>query len=152
MVVVSRCLQAWQASRSILTIFDPLGLAALGCGIVVAHYIFAKIEQRTVRISDPKAATRMPSHVDSERLVFLVFAAEWIMLAIFVFADRLPAEFERFVRLGCASSAGTLILFHVLCVIRLKRLGLFDPHDEHYRPGHGPQKPARPRPRRRAHD
>lgn len=133
-----------------MTIFDPLGLGALGCGIVVAGYIFAKIEQRTVRISDPKASTRLPSHVDTERLVFLVFATEWVMLAIFVFADRLPAELERFVRLGCASSAAALILFHVLCVIRLRRLGIFDPHDEHYRPGHRPQKRARPRPRRRA--
>ncbi|HEY6298927.1 MAG TPA: hypothetical protein VIW95_04720 [Candidatus Binatus sp.] len=135
-----------------MTIFDPLGLGALGCGIVVARYIFAKIEQRTLRVSDPRPSTRLPSHVDTERMVFLVFAAEWIMLAVFVFADRLPAELERFVRLGCASSAGTLILFHVRCVIRLKRLGLFDPHDEHYGPGHGAQRRARPRPRRRAHD
>ena len=132
-----------------MTIFDPLGLAALGCGIVLARYIFANIEKRTVRISDPKAPNRLPSHVDSERLLFLVFATEWVMLAVFVFADRLPAEVERFVRLGCASSAAALILFHVLCVIRLKRLGLFDPHDEHYRPGHN-QKRAHPRPHRRA--
>jgi hypothetical protein len=132
-----------------LTIFDPLGLAALGCGIVLARYIFARIERRTVRISDPKAATRLPSHVDSERLLFLVFATEWVMLAIFVFADRLPGEIERFVRLGCASSAAALILSYVQCVIRLKRLGIFDPHDEHYRPGHG-HKRARHRPRRRA--
>jgi len=132
-----------------LTIFDPMGLGALGCGIVVARYIFARIEQRTVRISDPKASTRLPSHVDTERLLFLVFATEWIMLAIFVFADRLSPELERFVRIGCASSAVALILFHVLCVIRLKRLGMFDPHDEHYRPGQN-QKRARPRPRRRA--
>jgi hypothetical protein len=41
------------------------------------------------------------------------------------------------------------MLFYVLCVIRLKRLGLFDPHDERYRPGHAP-KHARHRPRRRA--
>ena len=132
-----------------MTIFDPLGLAALGCGIVIARYIFARIEQRTVRISDPKASARLPSHVDTERLLFLVFATEWVMLAVFVFADRLPGEIERFVRLGCASSAAALILFHVLCVIRLKRLGIFDPHDEHYRPGQS-QKRARPRPRRRA--
>ena len=132
-----------------MTIFDPLGLGALGCGIALAGYIFARIEKRTVRISDPKASTRLPSHVDTERLLFLVFATEWILLAIFVFADRLSAELERFVRLGCASSAAALILFHVLCVIRLKRLGIFDPHDEKYRPGQS-QKRARPRPRRRA--
>jgi hypothetical protein len=132
-----------------LTILDPLGLGALGCGIVIARYIFASIEQRTVRISDPKASARLPSHVDTERLLFLVFATEWVMLAVFVFADRLPAELERFVRLGCASSAAALILFHLLCVVRLKRLGIFDPHDEHYRPGQS-QKRARPRPRRRA--
>lgn len=117
--------------------------------MVIARYIFASIEKRTVRISDPKASARLPSHVDTERLLFLVFATEWVMLAVFVFADRLPAELERFVRLGCASSAAALILFHVLCVIRLKRLGIFDPHDEHYRPGQS-QKRARPRPRRRA--
>jgi hypothetical protein len=131
-----------------MTIFDPLGLGALGCGIMLARVIFARIEKRTVRISDPKASTRLPSHVDTERLLFLVFATEWVLLAIFVFADRLPGEAERFVRLACVSSAAALILFHVLCVIRLKRLGLFDPHDEKYRPGHSG--PKRARPRRRA--
>jgi hypothetical protein len=127
-----------------MTIFDPLGLAALGCGIVLARIIFARIEKRTVRISDPKASTRLPSHVDTERLLFMVFATEWLLLALFVFADRLPGELQRFLRLACASSAAALILFHVLCVIRLKRLGLFDPHDEKYRPGHSTQKRARP--------
>jgi len=131
-----------------MTIFDALGLGALGCGIMLARITFARIEKRTVRISDPKASTRLPSHVDTERLLFLVFATEWILLAAFVFADRLPGELQRFVRLACVASASALILFHVLCVIRLKRLGLFDPHDEQYRPGHSTQK--RPRPRRRA--
>jgi hypothetical protein len=135
-----------------VTHFDPLGLGAVGCGIMLARVTFARIEKRTVRISDHKASARLPSHVDTERLVFLVFATEWVLLAAFVFADRLPGEVQRFIRLACVSSAAALILFHVLCVIRLKRLGLFDPHDEHYRPGHGIQKPARPRPRRRAHD
>jgi hypothetical protein len=135
-----------------MTIFDPLGLGALGCGIVLARVIFGRIEKRTVRISDPKASTRLPSHVDTERLLFLVFATEWVLLAAFVFADRLPGEVQRFVRLACVSSAAALILFHVLCVIRLKRLGLFDPHDEQYRPGHSAPKRARPRPNRRAHD
>jgi hypothetical protein len=133
-----------------LTIFDPMGLGALGCGVVIARYIFARIEQRTVRISDPKASARLPSHVDTERLLFLVFATEWVLLAIFVFADRLPGELQRFVRLACVSSAVALIVFHVMCVIRLKRLGIFDPHDEQYRPGQGRQKRARPRPTRRA--
>jgi len=133
-----------------LTIFDPMGLGALGCGVVIARYIFARIEKRTVRISDPKASARLPSHVDTERLLFLVFATEWVMLAMFVFADRLPGELQRFVRLACVSSAVALIVFHLMCVIRLKRLGLFDPHDEEYRPGHGGPKRARPRPRRRA--
>jgi hypothetical protein len=132
-----------------LTTFDPMGLGALGCGIVIARYIFARIEKRTIRISDPKASSRLPSHVDTERLLFLVFATEWVMLALFVFADRLPGELQRFVRLACVSSAIALIVFHVMCVIRLKRLGIFDPHDENYRPGHS-QKRARPRPRRRA--
>ena len=127
-----------------MTIFDPLGLAALGCGIVLARITFARIEKRTVRISDPKASTRLPNHVDTERLLFMVFATEWLLLALFVFADRLPGELQRFLRLACASSAAALILFHVLCVIRLKRLGLFDPHDEKYRPGHSTQKRARP--------
>jgi hypothetical protein len=132
-----------------LTIFDPLGLSAIGCGIIVARYIFARIERRTIRISDPAASSRLPSHVDTERLLFMVFGTEWILLAIFVFADRMPGELERFVRLACAASAVALILFHVLCVFRLRRLGLFHPHDENYRPGHGPKR-ARPRPRRRA--
>jgi len=135
-----------------LTIFDPFGLGALGCGIVIARVIFAKIEKRTVRISDPKPSARLPNHVDTERLLFLVFATEWALLAIFVFADRLPGELQRFVRLGCVSTAVALIVFHVMCVIRLRRLGIFDPHDEQYRPGHSPQKRARPRPRRRAPD
>ena len=126
-----------------MTIFDPLGLGALGCGIVLARIIFARIEHRTVRISDPKASARLPSHVDTERLVFLVFATEWVLLAIFIFADRIPGELQRLVRLICVSSAIALIVFHVMCVIRLKRLGIFDPHDEQYRPGQR-------RPRRRA--
>ena len=132
-----------------MTIFDPFGLSAIGCGILLAGYIFARIEQRNVHVSDPNASSRLPSHVDVDRLLFMVFGTEWVVLAIFVFADRLSAELERFVRLGCASSAAALIVFHVLCVIRLKRLGLFDPHDEKYRPGQS-QKRARPRPRRRA--
>jgi len=133
-----------------MTIFDPLGLGALGCGIVLARITFARIEKRTVRISDPKASTRLPSHVDTERLLFLVLATEWVLLAIFVFSDRLPGEAQRFVRLACVSSAAALIVFHVMCVIRLKQLGLFDPHDEQYRPGHS--RPKRAHPRRRAHD
>ena len=135
-----------------MTIFDPLGLGALGCGIVLARVVFARIEKRTVRISDPKASARLPSHVDTERLLFLVFAAEWALLAIFVFADRVPGELQRFLRMVCVSSAIALIVFHVMCVIRLKRLGIFDPHDEQYRPGQGGQKRAHPRPRRRAPD
>jgi hypothetical protein len=127
-----------------------MGLGALGCGVVIARYIFARIEKRTVRISDPKASARLPSHVDTERLLFLVFATEWVMLAMFVFADRLPGGLQRSVRLACVSSAVALIVFHLMCVIRLRRLGIFDPHDEQYRPGHGGQKRARPRPRRRA--
>ena len=75
-----------------MTIFHPMGLGALGCGVVIARYIFARIEKRTVRISDPKASARLPSHVDTERLLFLVFATEWVLLAMFVFADRLPAS------------------------------------------------------------
>jgi hypothetical protein len=133
-----------------LTIFDPMGLGALGCGVVVSRYIFARIEKRTVRISDPKASARLPSHVDTERLLFLVFGTEWILIALFVFSYRLPGELQRFVRLACVSAAVALIVFHVMCVIRLKRLGVFDPHDENYRPGHSSQKRARPRPRRRA--
>jgi len=133
-----------------MTMFDPLGLGALGSGIVLARITFARIEKRTVRISDPKASTRLPSHVDTERLLFLVLATEWVLLAIFVFADRLPGEAQRFVRLACVSSAAALIVFHVLCVIRLKQLGLFDPHDEQYRPSHS--RPKRPHPHRRAHD
>jgi hypothetical protein len=133
-----------------MTIFDPLGLSALACGVVLARITFARIEKRTVRISDPKASTRLPSHVDTERLVFLVFATEWVLLAIFVFADRLPGEMQRFVRLACVTSAAALIVFHVMCVIRLKQLGLFDPHDEQYRPSHS--RPKRARPHRRAHD
>ena len=135
-----------------MTIFDPLGLGALGCGIVLARVVFARIEKRTVRISDPKASVRLPSHVDTEQLLYLVFATEWALLAIFVFADRVPGELQRFVRLGCVSSAIALIVFHVMCVIRLKRLGILDPHDEQYRPGQGGQKRARPRPRRHAPD
>jgi hypothetical protein len=84
-----------------LTIFDPLGLSAIGCGIFVARYVFARIEKRTVRISDPKASIRLPSHVDTERLLFMVVGTEWILLAIFVFADRLSGDLQRFVRLGC---------------------------------------------------
>ena len=65
-----------------------MGLGALGCGVVIARYIFARIEQRTVRISDPKASARLPSHVDTERLLFLVFATEWVLLAMFVHPRR----------------------------------------------------------------
>jgi len=135
-----------------LTIFDPLGLGALGCGIVLARVIFAMIEKRTVRISDPKASARLPSHVDTEWLLYLVFATEWALLTIFVFADRVPGELQRFVRIACVSAVVALLIFHVMCVIRLKRLGIFDPHDEKYRPGLGGQKRARPRPRRRARE
>jgi hypothetical protein len=133
-----------------LTIFDPRGLGAVGCGVLLARYIFARIEKRTVHISDPNASARLPSNVDTERLLFLLFATEWVLLAIFVFADRLPGELQRFVRVGCVSSAVALIVFHVMCVIRLKRLGIFDPHDEHYRPGQRGPKRAHPRPHRRA--
>jgi hypothetical protein len=42
-----------------------------------------------------------------------------------------------------------MLLFHVLCVTRLRRLGVFHPRDETYRPGAG-HKRARPRPPRRA--
>ncbi len=118
-----------------MTVFDPTGLSALGCGAIAARYIFARIEQRTIRISDPAASLRMPTRVDTERLLFMVVGTEWILLALFVFADRLPGDLQRFVRLACVSSAFALILFHLMCVMRLKRLGLFDPHDENYRPG-----------------
>ena len=131
-----------------MTIFDPFGLSAIGCGILLAGYIFARIEQRNVHISDPNASSRLPSHVDVDRLLFMVFGTEWVVLAIFVFADRLPGELQRFVRLGCVSMALAMLLFHVLCVTRLRRLGVFHPRDETYRPGG--HKRARPRPPRRA--
>ena len=116
---------------------------------MLARIIFSRIEHRTVRISDPRASARLPSHVDTERLVFLVFATEWVLLALFIFADRLPGELQTLMRLGCAATAFALIIFHVMCVIRLKRLGIFDPHDEQYRPG---QKRPRPKSHRRATD
>jgi hypothetical protein len=128
-----------------VTIFDPLGLSALGCGVMLAGYLFARIEKRTVRISDPAASIRLPSHVDTERLLFMVVGSEWILLAIFVFADRLSADLQRFVRLGCGSSGVALMTFYILCVLRLRRLGVFYPHDEHYRPGHAGHKRPRPR-------
>ena len=128
-----------------MAIFDPLGLGALGCGVLLARYIFARIEKRNVHISDPAASIRLPSHVDVDRLLFTVFGTEWIVLAIFVFADRLPGELQRFVRLGCVSLAVSMLLFHVLCVIRLKRLDIFHPRDENYRPRLSRQKRARPR-------
>jgi hypothetical protein len=134
-----------------VTIFDPIGLSALGSGVIAARYIFARIERRNVRISDPAASLRMPTRVDLERLLFMLFGTEWILLALFVFADRLPAELHRFVRLACASSAFSLILFHLICVARLRRLGIFHEHDEKYRPGMHAPKRARPRPSRRAH-
>ena len=117
---------------------------------MLARLIFARIEKRTVRISDPAAAIRLPSHVDSERLLALVVATEWVVLAIFVFADRLSPEVQRFVRMACVSSAVALMLFYVLCVIRLRRLGIFYPLDEQYRPAHSGPKRARSRPGRRA--
>jgi hypothetical protein len=131
-----------------LTIFDPFGLSAIGCGILLAGYIFARIEHRNVHVSDPNASSRLPSHVDVDRLLFMVFGTEWVLLAIFVFADRLPGDLQRFVRLGCVSMALAMLLFHVLCVTRLRRLGVFHPRDENYRPGG--QKRARHRPPRRA--
>lgn len=124
----------------------------MGCGILLARYIFARIEKRNVHISDPAASSRLPSHVDVDRLLFTVFGTEWVVLAIFVFADRLPGELQRVVRLGCVSLAVGMLLFHVLCVTRLRRLGVFHPRDESYRPAHGGQKRARPRRHRRAHD
>jgi len=128
-----------------VTIFDPLGLSALGCGVLIAGYIFARVEKRTVRISDPAASIRLPSHVDTERLLFMVVGTEWILLAIFVFADRLSPDLKRFVRLGCGSSALALMTFYILCVLRLRRLGIFYPQDENYRP-----RQKRPRPNRQA--
>jgi hypothetical protein len=127
-----------------VAVFDPLGLGALGCGVLVARYIFARIEKRTVRISDPAAAIRLPNHVDVDRLLFMVFGTEWVVLALFVFADRLPDELKRFVRLGCVSLAVALLLFHVLCVIRLRRLDVFHPRDENCKPRPSRQKRARP--------
>jgi hypothetical protein len=132
-----------------VTIFDPIGLSALGSGVIAARYIFAHIEKRNVRISDPAASMRLPSRVDLERLLFMLFGTEWILLALFIFADRLPTELERFVRLASASSAFSLILFHLICVARLRRLGIFHEQDETYRPA-GIHRAKRPRPRRRA--
>jgi hypothetical protein len=133
-----------------VTIFDPLGLSALGGGSILAGYIFAQIEKRTVRISDTAASIRLPSHVDTEQLLFLVVGTGWILLAIFVFADRLSPDLQRFVRLGCGSSGLALIASYILCVLRLRRLGIFYPHDESYRPGQTKPTRARPRPGRHA--
>jgi hypothetical protein len=133
-----------------VTIFDPLGLSALGCGVLLAGYMFARIEKRTVRISDPAASIRLPGHVDTERLLFMVVCSEWILLAIFVFADRLSPDLQRFVRLGCGSSGVALMTFYILCVLRLRRLGVFYPHDEQYRPGQASHRRPRPRPGRHA--
>jgi hypothetical protein len=89
--------------------------------------VFARIVRRTVRISDPSAKTRLPSRVDANQLLFLVFAAEWILLAVFVFAQRFPGELHEFITVASLACAGAIVILYGRCVIRLQRLGVLYP-------------------------
>lgn len=86
--------------------------------------------RRTVRISDPSAKTRLPSRVDANQLLFLVFAAEWILLAVFVFAQRFPGELHEFITVASLACAGAIVILYGRCVIRLQRLGVLYPRKD----------------------
>jgi hypothetical protein len=106
--------------------FERYGLLGTLSGIAVAYYLFSLIRRRTIRVSDPAAAIRLPSRIDYDRLIFLVFVLEWSALTLFVLAELLPSELATALKPLALSCGATTAILYLLCVMRLRRLGLWD--------------------------
>jgi hypothetical protein len=130
---------------------DRYGLLGAGFGIALALYVFSLIERRTIRVSDPDASIRLPSRADTGRMLGLVFATEWAVLAIFVLAELLPAGYQSWLKSLAISCGVSISILYVLCVIRLRSLGLM-PSPNPAKPPHRRPRSRRLRARIRAHD
>lgn len=120
---------------------DRYGLLGAGFGIALALYLFSLTERRTIRVSDHDASIRLPSRADTGRMLGLVFATEWAVLTIFVLAELLPAGYQSWLKSLTISCGASIAILYVLCIIRLRSLGLM--------PSPKPAKPPQNKPRRR---
>jgi hypothetical protein len=119
----------------------PAELLGAGSGIALALYLFSLIQRRAIHVSDTDASIRIPSRADGNQLVGLVFAAEWVVLTIFVLAELLPAEYQSWLKSLAISCGASIAILYMLCTIRLRRLGLM--------PSPNRANPTNRRPRRR---
>ena len=131
---------------------DRYGLLGAGFGIALALYLFSLIERRTIRVSDPDASIRLPSRADSGRMLGLVLATEWAVLTIFVLAELLPAGYQSRLKSLAISFGASIAILYVLCIIRLKSLGLIPSPNPAKPPQNKPRRRRRLRGRIRAHD
>jgi hypothetical protein len=130
---------------------DRYGSLGAGFGIALALYVFSLIERRTIRVSDPDASIRLPSRADTGRTLGLVFATEWAVVTIFVLAELLPARYQSWLKSLAISCGASIAILYVLCVIRLRSLGLM-PSPNPAKPPHRRPRSRRLRGRIRAHD
>ncbi len=122
---------------------DRYGLLGAGSGIAIALYVFSLIQKRSIGF---------PSRADSNQLLFLVFAVEWAMLALFVLAELLPSELQTCLKLLAVSTGAATAVLYVLCVMRLSRLGLVNSRSPAETLPHSGSRRRRFRSRIRAHD
>ena len=120
---------------------DRYGLLGAGFGTALALYLFSLIERRTIRVSDRDASIRLPSRADTGRMLGLVFATEWAVLTIFVLSELLPGAAQSLLKSLAISCGLSIAILYVLCIIRLRSLGLM--------PSPKPAKPPQNKPKRR---
>ena len=118
---------------------DRYELFGAASGITIALFVFSLIQQRTIRLQ---------SGADTGRMLGLVVAAEWAVLAIFVLAELLPGAAQSWLKSLAISFGASIAILYALCIIRLRSLGLMQSPN----PAKLPQNRPKRRHRIRAHD
>jgi hypothetical protein len=140
-------------------LFTPAGLLGAASGIALALYLFSLIQKRAIRAFDPAASIEEGGHgplsarvTPANDLLALVFVVEWGVVAIFVLSELLPGGYQTALKSMAISSGGSIAILYVLCIIRLRSLGLINPPKPAKPPRNRPRRPRRLRGRIRAHD
>ena len=130
---------------------DRYGLLGAGSGIAIALYIFSLIEKRIIHAPEP-GSIRLPNRSDSDRMLSLVFIAEFGAVAFFVLAEILPGGFQTWLKASAVWCGASLATLYLIWMMGLKRfVPMISRNPEKTAPKPGPRR-RRLRRKIRIHD